>query len=92
MKKELRYIRYRICRNIYYADQCPMENRKNYNNIGKNILCACGLGVGVLGFMVLAVVLAYTTIRFEGTEAQWDEISKGVGWNFNTGNYTVIFN
>ena len=33
-----------------------------------------------------------TTIRFEGTEAQWDEISKGVGWNFNTGNYTVIFN
>ena len=58
IKKELRYIRYRICRDIYYADQCPRDCRKNYNNIGKNILCACGMGVGVLGFMVLAVVLA----------------------------------
>lgn len=58
IKKEFRYIRYRICRSIYYADQCPMENRKNYNNISKNILRACGLCVGVLGFMVLAVVLA----------------------------------
>ena len=58
MKKLFRCIRYRICRDIYYADQCPMDNRKNYNNIGRNILCACGLGVGVLGFMVLAVVFA----------------------------------
>lgn len=58
MKKELRYIRYRICRSIYYADQCPMENRKNYNNISKNILCACGLGVGVFALMLLAVVFA----------------------------------
>lgn len=58
IKRELRYIRYRICRDIYYADQCPKDCRKNYNNIGKNILYACGLGVGVLGFMVLAVVLA----------------------------------
>ena len=58
IKRELRYIRYRICRNIYYADQCPRDCRKNYNNIRRNILCACGLGVGVLGFMVLAVVLA----------------------------------
>ena len=58
IKKELRYIRYRICRDIYYADQCPKDCRKNYNNIRKNILYACGLGVGVLGFMILAVVLA----------------------------------
>ena len=58
MEKLFKYIRFRICRNIYYADQCPMDNRKNYNNIGKNILYACGLGVGVLGFMVLAVMLA----------------------------------
>ena len=58
IKKELRYIRYRICRNIYYADQCPVDNRKNYKEIGKNILCDCGLGVVVLGCMVLAVVLA----------------------------------
>ena len=58
IKKEIRYIRYRICRSIYYADQCPNDCRKNYSDIGKNILLACGLGVGVLGFMVLAVVLA----------------------------------
>ena len=56
--KTVRYIRYRICRSIYYADQCPMDNRKNYKEIGRNILCTCGLGVCVLGFMVLAVVLA----------------------------------
>ena len=58
MRRELRYIRYRICRSIYYADHCPNDCRKNYSDIGKNILLACGLGIGVLGFMVLAVVLA----------------------------------
>ena len=58
MKRELRYIRYRICRSIYYADYCPIDNRKSYSNIGKNILCACGLSIVVLCFMVLAVVLA----------------------------------
>ena len=56
--KTARYIRYRICRSIYYADQCPRDCRKDYKKIGRNILCACGLGVGVLVFMVLAVVLA----------------------------------
>jgi hypothetical protein len=35
-----------------------MDNRKNYSKIGRNLLYACGLGVGVLRFMVLAVVLA----------------------------------
>lgn len=55
MKRELRYIRYRICRSIYYADQCPMENRKNYNNIGKNILYA--LGLGIVGLMALCVAI-----------------------------------
>lgn len=58
MKRELRYIRYRICRNIYYADQCPMDNRKNYNAIGKNILCALGLGVAGLLVLCVAVLLA----------------------------------
>lgn len=58
MKKELRYIRYRICRSIYYADQCPMENRKNYNNIGKNILSALALGVAGFVALFVAVLLA----------------------------------
>lgn len=58
MKRELRYIRYRICRNIYYADQCPIENRKNYNTIGKNILCALGLGIVGLMALYVAILLA----------------------------------
>ena len=33
MKKLFRYIRYRICRSIYYADWCSVENRKNYRRI-----------------------------------------------------------
>lgn len=58
MKRELRYIRYRICRNIYYADQCPRDNRKNYNNIGKNVLCALGLGITGLMALCVAILLA----------------------------------
>lgn len=53
MKKELRYIRYRICRNIYYADQCPMDNRKNFKEIAKNVGMAFGLGC--VCFVVLCV-------------------------------------
>ena len=53
MKKELRYIRYRICRDIYYADQCPMDNRKNFKEIAKNVVMA--LGLGCVGFAVLCV-------------------------------------
>ena len=30
-----------------------------------------------------------TSINFEGTKAQWNAISKGSGWNYNTGSYTV---
>lgn len=43
MKKLFRHIRYRICRNIYYADWCPMDNRKNYRKIFENFLAAFGL-------------------------------------------------
>ena len=32
---------------------------------------------------------ALTDITFEGTKAQWNAISKGSGWNNDTGNYTV---
>ncbi len=30
-----------------------------------------------------------TSIRFKGTEEQWNSISKGSDWNYDTGNYTV---
>lgn len=58
MKRELRYIRYRICRSIYYADQCPNDCRKNYNNIDKNILSALALGVAGFVALFMAVLLA----------------------------------
>lgn len=58
MKKKVRYIRYRICRAIYYADQCPIENRKDYSSIGKNVLMGAGVGLGALVFAVLMVTLA----------------------------------
>ena len=58
IKRELRYIRYRICRSIYYADQCPNDCRKNYRNIGKSILMASGMFVFGLMTMVIAVLLA----------------------------------
>ena len=43
MKKLFRHIRHRICRNIYYADWCPMDNRKNYRKIFENFFAAFGL-------------------------------------------------
>ena len=33
-----------------------------------------------------------TSIKYRGTEAQWKAISKGSGWNSNTGNYTITYN
>lgn len=58
MKKELRYIRYKICRNIYYADQCPLDNRKNYKNIIKNSLIGFAFGIVCLGFGIVFILLA----------------------------------
>ena len=58
VKRELRYIRYRICRNIYYADQCPMDCRKNYKEIGKGVAMAIGFGIACFISIIGAVVLA----------------------------------
>ena len=58
IKRELRYIRYKVCRNIYYADQCPNDCRKNYRDIGKSILMSSGMFVFGLMAMVIAVLLA----------------------------------
>jgi len=33
-----------------------------------------------------------TSIKYRGTEAQWNSISKGYDWNYNTGNYTITYN
>ena len=55
MKKLFRHVRYRICRSIYYADWCPMDNRKNYRKIFKNFLAALGLTL----FNIVALILLF---------------------------------
>ena len=32
------------------------------------------------------------SIKYRGTQAQWNVISKGFGWNYNTGSYTITYN
>ena len=58
MEKLFKYIRYRICRNIYYADQCPKDCRKNPREIAKNLagmalLCVMGFFMACL-FVLMA--------------------------------------
>ena len=33
-----------------------------------------------------------TSIKYRGTRKQWNAISKGSDWNFNTGNFTITYN
>jgi hypothetical protein len=53
MKKQFRYIRYRICRNIYYADQCPRDCQKNYSDIAKTIASV----IAILPILLLAMIV-----------------------------------
>ena len=58
IKKELRYIRYKICRSIYYADQCPKENRRNVNNIIKQISGGLCVAVAIFAFLLVIGIMA----------------------------------
>ena len=53
VKRELRYIRYRICRSIYYADHCPIDNCKNYRQMFENFIAALGLTLSGLVIVIL---------------------------------------
>ena len=53
MKKLFRYIRHRICRSIYYADYCPIDNRKNYRQMFENFIAALGLTLSGLVIVIL---------------------------------------
>lgn len=49
-----RYIRYRVCRYIYYFDACPKQFRKNYKAlIFEGLSCVALCFVGVAFFMWL---------------------------------------
>ena len=58
LKKEFRYIRYRICRSIYYADQCPTDCKKNIKELAKNVICAISLttigGIVACAFLLMS--------------------------------------
>lgn len=59
MKKLFRYIRHRICRNIYYADHCPIDNRKNYRQMCENFIAALGLTLSGLVVMILFCLMGF---------------------------------
>ena len=58
IKREFRYIRYRICRSIYYADWCPTDNRKNYSSIAQTIAMGAGMAIIGLGAILVLVTMA----------------------------------
>ena len=59
MKKLFRHIRHRICRNIYYADWCPMDNRKNYRKIFENFLAVLGLTFFYIIILILLFLIGF---------------------------------
>lgn len=59
MKKLFRYIRHRICRSIYYADYCPIDNRKNYRQMFENFIAALGLTLSGLVVMILFCMMGF---------------------------------
>lgn len=59
MKKLFRHVRYRICRSIYYADWCPMDNRKNYRKIFKNFLAVLGLTFSCIIILMLLFLIGF---------------------------------
>ena len=59
MKKLFRHIRHRICRSIYYADWCPMDNRKNYRKIFKNSLAVLGLTFSCIIILMLLFLIGF---------------------------------
>lgn len=59
MEKLFKYIRFRICRSIYYEDQCPMDNRKNYRQMFENFIAALGLTLSGLVIVILFCLMGF---------------------------------
>lgn len=66
-------------------------------SIGKSVFYNCsgltsvtiGNGVTSIGDDAFRNCERLTSITFLGTTTQWNAISKGTEWNYNTGNYTI---
>ena len=69
-------------------------------SIGDYAFCGCrsltsvviGDSVTSSGWDAFAFCRSLTSIKYRGTPAQWQSISKGDDWNYNTGSYTITFN
>ncbi len=66
-------------------------------DIGSNAFCngkaitsmTIGSGVKNIGFYALCRCQSLTSITFTGTQAQWNAISKGSDWDYDTGAYVI---
>lgn len=47
-------------------------------------------GVTSIGQSAFEGCSGLTKINYGGTKAQWNSVSKGSYWNYNTGNYRVV--
>ena len=45
-----------------------------------------------ISFRAFEYCTSLTSINYRGTQAQWNAISKGFSWDYNTGNYTITYN
>ena len=49
-----------------------------------------GNGVTSIGIYAFYKCTSLTSFTYQGTQAQWNAISKGGDWNIETGNYREI--
>ncbi len=81
----------------YCTDLESMILPHHLNSIGYDAFACCGKltnikipsGVRSIGEYAFNRCSSLATIAFDGTKAQWSSITKGHGWNFSTGSYTV---
>lgn len=70
-----------------YSPDSPAPWTINYNDIITTIKIASG--VNRIGSYAFANCTSLTSITYAGTMEKWNAITKGEGWDSNTGDYTI---